>query len=189
LQRIASVIFGDGNSLIRNVYELQTQIKRRGNTLLTKILVGVDGSESSEKALDTALEIADKFSASVLILNVFQPPPEFEYNLNLSPQPSGYGNSQATMNYPSIYEEFRKIHEAVLSKATERAIKLKPDLKITSELKEGDASSQIVETAANGEFDLIVIGHRGDSKIKELFLGSTSERIAHRAACAVLITK
>ena len=157
--------------------------------MLTKILVGVDGSESSEKALDTALEIADKFSASVLILNVFQPPPEFEYNLRLLQQPSGPGYSQTTMSYPPIYQEFRKVHEAVLSKATQKAIKLKPDLKIASELKEGDASSQIVETAANGEFDLIVIGHRGDSKIKELFLGSTSERVAHRAVCAVLITK
>src|SRR5665811_1843536 len=41
--------------------------------LITKILVGVDNSENSEKALNYALEIADKFSASVLILNVFQP--------------------------------------------------------------------------------------------------------------------
>src|SRR5665811_2410706 len=41
--------------------------------LITKILVGVDGSKNSEKALDYALEIADKFSASILILNVFQP--------------------------------------------------------------------------------------------------------------------
>ncbi|MGO8805984.1 MAG: universal stress protein [Candidatus Bathyarchaeia archaeon] len=76
-----------------------------------------------------------------------------------------------------------------MSIAIERATKLKPTLKITSELKEGDASLQIVETAKNEEFDLIVIGHRGDSKIKELFLGSTSERVAHQAKCAVLISK
>ncbi|MGA3112517.1 MAG: universal stress protein, partial [Candidatus Bathyarchaeia archaeon] len=40
--------------------------------------MGVDGSENSEKALDYALEIAEKFSAAVQILNVFQPPPEIE---------------------------------------------------------------------------------------------------------------
>jgi nucleotide-binding universal stress UspA family protein len=39
--------------------------------LITKILVGVDGSKNSEKALDYALELAEKFSASILILNVF----------------------------------------------------------------------------------------------------------------------
>jgi len=157
--------------------------------LITKILVGVDGSENSEKALDKALEIADKFSASVLILNVFQPPPEFDYNLNMNQQPQTSGQPQETMGYQSIIKEFRKVHEAVLSSATERATKLKPALKITAELKEGDASSKIVETAENGEFDLIIIGHRGGSKIKELFLGSTSERVAHRAKCAVLINK
>jgi nucleotide-binding universal stress UspA family protein len=161
--------------------------------LITKILVGVDGSENSEKALDYALEIADKFSASVLMLNVFQPPPELGYQLNMLQQPSSSGYPQETIGSPSnitsFIKDLRKVHEAVLCRATERATKLKPDLKITAELKEGDASSQIVETAANGQFDLIVIGHRGDSKIKELFLGSTSERVAHQAKCAVLITK
>jgi nucleotide-binding universal stress UspA family protein len=158
-----------------------------------KILVGVDGSENSEKALDCALEIADKFSASVLILNVFQPPQEFRYQLNTYQQPpaSGYyeKSSEYQPNIASLIKDLRNVHEAILSKATERATKLKPNLKITFELKEGDASSQIVETATNGEFDLIVIGHRGDSEIKELFLGSTSERVAHRAECAVLIAK
>jgi nucleotide-binding universal stress UspA family protein len=159
--------------------------------VITKILVGVDGSENSKKALDKAVEIADKFDASVLILNVFQPPPEFAYNLNMFPQPSG--NPQEPTSYQSnmtsSIKDLRKIHEEVLSKAIEKATKLKPTLKITAELREGNAASQIVETAANGEFDLIVIGHRGDSEIKELFLGSTSERVAHRAKCNVLITK
>lgn len=151
--------------------------------MITKILVGVDNSENSEKALDYALEVAEKFSASVLILNVFQPPPEFEYQPNMLQQPIDYQSNTA-----SFIKELRKVHEAVLSRATERATKLKPNLKITVELKEGDASSQIVETAANGQFDLIVMGHRGDSKIRELFLGSTSEKVAHIARCAVLIT-
>jgi nucleotide-binding universal stress UspA family protein len=152
--------------------------------LITKILVGIDNSENSEKALNYALEIADKFSASVLILNVFQPPPEFEYQPNILQQPIDYQSNTA-----SFIKDLRKVHEALLSKATERATKLKPDLKINAELKEGDTSSQIVETAVNGQFDLIVIGHRGDSKIRELFLGNTSEKVAHTARCTVLITK
>ena len=161
--------------------------------MITKILVGVDGSENSKKALDYTLEIADKFSASVLILNVFQPPPEFGYQLNMFQQPSALAYPQGQIGYTpnaaSFIKDLRKVHEDVLSRAVERATKLKPALKITAELKEGDASSKIVETAENGEFDLIIIGHRGGSKIKELFLGSTSERVAHRAKCAVLINK
>lgn len=154
-----------------------------GLSLITKILVGVDGSENSEKALNYALEIADKFSASILILNVFQPPPDHGYQPNMLNQSVDYQS-----NSVSFIEDLRTVHEAVLSRAIEKATKLKPNLKINIELKEGDSSRQIVETAANGEFDLIVIGHRGNSKINEILLGSTSEKVIHNARCAVLIT-
>ena len=161
--------------------------------MIRKILVGVDGSRNSEKALDEALEIAEKFSASILILNVFQPPPEFGYQPNLSSQFPASGYPQDGIgdqsNLSGFIKDLRKVHEAVLSKAAERAIKLKPMLKITIELKEGNTPSQIIETATNGGFDLIVVGHMGESEIKEFLLGSTSERVAHQARCAVLIVK
>jgi nucleotide-binding universal stress UspA family protein len=157
--------------------------------LITKILVGIDGSEKSQKTLDYALEIAEKFSASIHILNVFELPPEYGNQPSIAV--SGIPQEQIGYlpNLVSLTKELRVIHEAILSGATDRATKLKPKLTITSELKEGDSHSQIVETAANGQFDLIVIGHRGDSKFNELFLGSTSERVAHQAKCAVLIVK
>ncbi len=154
--------------------------------------MGIDGSEKSQKALDYALEIAEKFSASLHILNVFQLPPEYGNQQNMF-QISVSGIPQEQIGYSSnlfsFIKELRKVHEAILSGATDRATKLKPSLKITAELKEGDPPSQIVETAIDGQFDLIVIGHRGDSKFNELFLGSTSERVAHLAKCAVLIVK
>jgi nucleotide-binding universal stress UspA family protein len=92
-------------------------------------------------------------------------------------------------NMSAFIKDLRKVHEAVLSKAAKRAIKLKPMLKIFTQLKEGNTPSQIIETAANGGFDLIVVGHMGESEIKEFLLGSTSERVAHQARCAVLIVK
>ena len=161
--------------------------------MITKILVGVDGSKNSEKTLDYALEIADKFSASILILNVFQPPPELGYQQNMFSQFSASGSPQDTIgdqsNLSAFIQDLRKVHEAVLSKAAERAIKLKPMLKITTELKEGNTPSQIIATAADGGFDLIILGHLGGSEIKEFLLGSTSERVVHQARCAVLIVK
>jgi nucleotide-binding universal stress UspA family protein len=161
--------------------------------LITKILVGVDGSKNSEKALDCALEIADKFSASVLILNVFQPPPEFGYQTNMFSQLPTSGYPQDTISNQSDMSSFvknlQKVHENILSKAAERAVKLKPMLKITTELKEGKTSSQLIEAAANGGFDLIVLGHLGESEIKEFLLGSTSEKVVHQARCNVLVVK
>ena len=161
--------------------------------LIEKILVGVDGSKNSEKALDFALEVAERFSAFILIINVFQPPPEFGYQANMFSQAPLSGYPQDTIGDQSSMSAFirdlRKIHEAVLSKAAERAIKLKPTLKITTELKEGNTPSQIIATAADGGFDLIVLGHLGESEIKEFLLGSTSERVVHQARCTVLIVK
>ena len=152
--------------------------------MITKILVGVDGSENSEKALDYALEIAEKFSASVHILNVFQPPPESGYQLNMFQQTSASGSAGEQMGYQSNMASFirdlRKVHEAVLFRATERATKLKPTLIITAELKEGDTSSQIVETAANGQFDIIVVGHRGTAKSKNSFLATQVKELSTR---------
>ena len=161
--------------------------------MITKILVGVDGSKNSEKALDNALDLAEKFSASILILNVFQPPPELGYQANMVTQFPATGIPQDIignqLNLSGFIKDLRKVHEDILSNAAERAIKLKPMLKITTELTEGNTPSQIIATAAEGGFDLIVLGHMGDSEIKEFLLGSTSERVVHQARCAVLIVK
>ena len=69
--------------------------------MIRKILVGVDGSENSEKALDNALEIAEKFGASVLILNVFQTPPEVEFESGIFQQTQPYGYPGDKMGYQS----------------------------------------------------------------------------------------
>jgi nucleotide-binding universal stress UspA family protein len=179
--------------LFEKAMNFHCELNLEESRLITKILVGVDGSKNSEKALDYALEIADKFSASILILNVFQPPPESGYNVNVFSQFQTSGNFQDAIsdqsNIFAFINDLRKVHEAVLSKAAERAIKLKPMLEITTELKEGNTPSQIIATAANSGFDLIVLGHLGESEIKEFLLGSTSERVVHQARCTVLIVK
>jgi len=54
---------------------------------------------------------------------------------------------------------------------------------------EGRPSDEIVETAKEGNFDIVVMGSRGLGGIKEFFLGSVSDRVADEAACPVLIVK
>ena len=62
-------------------------------------------------------------------------------------------------------------------------------MKISTVLEEGRPSDKIVETAKEGNFDLIVMGHRGLGRVKEFFLGSVSDRVADEAHCPVLIVK
>jgi nucleotide-binding universal stress UspA family protein len=148
--------------------------------LIKKVLVAVDGSANSLRALDFGLDLAEKFSASVLILNVFQLPAMYT-----SPDdPAVYSSSRA-----AFINDLQKLHQETLAKAVDEAKRLKPSLEVATELKEGEPAAQIVETAKEGGFDVIVVGHRGLSRLSEVFLGGVSERVAHLARCAVVIVK
>jgi len=147
--------------------------------LIKKILVAIDGSEHAEKALDFALDLAERYSAQVTILNVFQMPTSIYFG-----EPPMY---PVALN--NLYDELKSAHHKMLSKALERAKGLKPSLKISTELREGRPADQIVMAAEEGGFDLIVLGHRGLGKVKEFFLGSVSDRVADEARCPVLIVK
>jgi nucleotide-binding universal stress UspA family protein len=148
--------------------------------LIKKVLVAVDGSENSLRALSFALDIAEKYAASVLIVNVFQFPA-----LYASPDdPLVYSGSRA-----AFIKDLRRVQEETLAKAVDEAKRLKPGLEVAGELKEGEPAAQIVEAAKEGGFDVIVVGHRGLSRLSEVFLGGVSERIAHQALCAVVIVK
>jgi nucleotide-binding universal stress UspA family protein len=77
----------------------------------------------------------------------------------------------------------------LLSKALDKAKNFQKTLKVSKELVEGRPAEKIVETAKKGMFDLIVVGSRGLSGFKEIFLGSVSNRVADKAHCPVLIVK
>ena len=56
-------------------------------------------------------------------------------------------------------------------------------------LKEGNPALEIVNTAKEEGFNVIIVGHKGLSKVEELFLGSVSEKVAHLTPCPVVIVK
>jgi nucleotide-binding universal stress UspA family protein len=148
--------------------------------LIKKVLVAVDGSENSLRALSFALDLAEKYAASVLIVSVFQLPAMYS-----SPDdPLVYSSSRA-----AFIKDLRRLHEGNLAKAVDEARRLKPGMEVSAELKEGEPAAQIVEAAKEGGFDVIVVGHQGLGRLSEVFLGGVSERVAHLASCAVVIVK
>ncbi len=56
-------------------------------------------------------------------------------------------------------------------------------------LKEGHIVEEILKAAGEGEFDLIVMGARGLSRIKEIVMGSVSDGVTRHAPCPVLLVK
>jgi len=147
--------------------------------IIKNILVGVDGSENSTRALDFALDLAEKFNASIMILNVS----ESLAMTAVSEESNLYSGPKVTV--PS--QDLRKIHNEILNRNIAHAKASKPNLTVSSMMKEGDPAVEIVEAAKEGGFDVIVVGHRGLSRAKELVLGSVSEKVAHLTPCPLII--
>jgi len=63
------------------------------------------------------------------------------------------------------------------------------NVKVETVLREGNTVQEIVALAKEGEFDLIVMGARGISRIRELLMGSVSEGVIKNAHCPVLVVK
>lgn len=150
--------------------------------LIEKILVALDGSEPAGRALDFALDLAEKYSAEIVLLSVVQHVvmPGISYLTTPVLLPVAVGQ---------YTEELKANHKKVLSEALKKVKKIKPNLRVSTKLVEGRPSNKIVETAKEGNFDIIVMGSRGLGAIKEFFLGSVSDRVADEATCPVLIVK
>lgn len=149
--------------------------------MISKVLVAVDGSNYSDRAFDLALDFAEKFGASLTVLNVSEA-------VVMSAVP------QETATYPSgsttvVTKDLREIQDEIISKYVDHARVIKPNLQVSSMGKAGDAAIEIVDTAQEGFFDVIVVGHQGLSKRRERFLGNVSEKVAHSAPCTVIIVK
>jgi nucleotide-binding universal stress UspA family protein len=150
--------------------------------LIHQILVAVDGSENATKALDFALDLAEKFGANLTILNVSDSPA-----LGAVPQDQ---TSLSTESMTMFSKDLTDIHQEILRKAVAHAKEIKPNVVLTSKLREGNPASQIVAEAKEASIDLIVVGHRGVGRVKELFgLGGISDKVAHIAPCNVAIVR
>ena len=144
-----------------------------------RILVALDGSEHANNALNVALDLAEKYSATILILSVFRP----EY---------AFVGIQPTFTSPNTLQAFeaQKLYlENVLSGALQKAKESKPDVDISTKIVEGGPAETIIGTAQEENVDLIVMGSRGLGGIRQLLLGSVSNDVADKAPCPVLIVR
>jgi nucleotide-binding universal stress UspA family protein len=139
--------------------------------LFEKILVPLDGSEHSLKALQVALQIAEKFNGTITLIHVYS-----IGGFAISPTP-----------VREFIEAIRKVGTGILADG-ERRVKAE-GVQVETLLLEGHAVEQIVKTCREGKFDLVVMGARGLSRIKEMLLGSVSDGVTRHAHCPVLVVK
>jgi nucleotide-binding universal stress UspA family protein len=129
---------------------------------ISKMLVPVDGSESSEKALSYAVLLAKRIDAEMTLLYV---------------QESGLFKLRP--------EVAKAIGARILSKAVSQA----KGVKIVQKLESGDPAKIVIQTAKNGNYDLTVMGSKGHSGLGRFLLGSASDHVIHYTDRSVLLTK
>jgi len=154
--------------------------------MFEKILVAVDGSENSKKALGYAVELAEKFGSAIRLIHVYSGILPIIPATNALSSPAAAGPASAALA-AKMAEDARKsgnkILEELMTIVKERGIS------VDVVLKEGDAVKEIVAEAEKGGCSLIVVGHRGMSKLSEILLGSVSEGVSHKAPCPVMVVK
>lgn len=151
------------------------------------ILVAVDGSEQSKKALNYALELAEKFEGKVTLIHVYSSVVPITPSMDTISTPPTIPPHASPAIAAKLAEEVKQNAERILDEA-EHVVK-KRGVSVEKVLREGDAVREIAAVAQEGKFDLVVVGHRGLSKLRELFLGAVSEGVSHKAPCPVLIVK
>ena len=140
--------------------------------MTTRILVPVDGSETSQRAAEFAATLARAFSARVVLLYVFD-------------APSG-GVLGLTAH---AADHLKQAGEQLAAEAFEKAQAMLGDIVPLRLHESGEPARTILAVAAAEGIDHIVMGGRGLSPIKEIMLGSVSESVLRAAPCPVTIVR
>ena len=153
--------------------------------LFSKILVPLDGSEHSLKALEEAAQIAKKFSGKLTLIHVYSVQPI------VMPEPSTTGSLSIPIvtgdEVSMMIEAARKFGNKILEDGEKRINT--SGVQVEKMLVEGHAGEEIVNAANQGNFDLIAIGARGVSHWREMLLGSVTDGVIHHVSCPVLVIK
>lgn len=141
--------------------------------MFQRILVAIDGSKSSERALDTAMDMAAVWGSGLDLVYVIE---------------TGLFSSLPLDNtWEVIYGILRNEGERALSSAKEKADA--KGLRVTTHIREGHAGSEILKTAKKVNADLIVVGSHGKSQVDRLLLGSVSSYVVKYSSVTTLVVR
>ena len=155
--------------------------------MFERILVPLDGSEHSLRALEIAIQITKKFDGKITLLHIYS----VGVRPIVMPEPTTLTPPSvpimAPADFSKVVEAARKAGNTILANG-ENKVKAE-GVQVETLLREGRTVQEILKVARDSKFDLIVMGARGISKIREMLLGSVSDGVIRNAPCPVLVTK
>lgn len=145
-----------------------------GKISLQHILIPIDFSENSKKALRYAIPLAEQFGASITLINIIEP--------TVFPSDFGFGQ----MSFPDVEQELvtksRQELEAIVDGVSTKA-------KITTVVKTGIPFVEVTNFADDEQFDLIIVATHGRTGVEHILFGSTAEKIIRKAPCPALVVR
>ncbi|MEL7648333.1 MAG: universal stress protein [Sedimentibacter sp.] len=143
---------------------------------MKKILVPIDGSTASQKAAEKAVEFAKLFGSEVTFMHVIY-----------VPDTVGHTKYGIYMEY-----DFKEMKQKMVETGTKFLDSFLENVDcsgvgIQKKIVVGQPYEEILGEAAEGAFDLIVMGRRGFSKVKRFFVGSVTQRVISDAPCPVFV--
>ena len=140
------------------------------------IVVGVDGSDVSRKALNWAYDEAGHHGASLIVVTTWHPP--------ALPMTPPYGNLP-----PEDYgEQPRREALELLERFTSELVPKDPVVDIRTSVEEGKNPSKVL-IERSSDADLLVVGSRGHGGFLGMLLGSTSQHVVAHAECPVVVVR
>jgi universal stress protein A len=135
---------------------------------LKEILVPVDFTECTEKALGYAVPFARQFGATVTLLHVIEPV---------------FATASETMlvdvgTDEDVQRELEKLRT-----------RLAGQVRCRTSLGKGNAALEIIRAARELDCDLIILSTHGRTGLDRLLLGSTAERVVRRAGCPIFVVR
>lgn len=135
------------------------------------IIVALDGSAHSLKALDYARELAEKHGSKLILLHAYR----------------ATSDLRETEEYKQLVAKRKQAGEAIIENASKRLGPVAFELE--RDLLEGPAANAIVSAVAARGADLVVMGTRGMGTFKGLLFGTVSTKVTHHAPCPVLVVR
>ena len=142
--------------------------KNTSKRIIHRILVAVDGSETSSNAAKMAIDLSKKFGANLIALHIV--PPNVRFNKEM---------------FDIANQNGQKIVNEVREKAVAKGVDVQTEV-ISDVIS---ITKVIVDYAEENDVNLIVLGTRGISGIKRLLLGSTASGVVTYSHCPVMVVR
>ena len=142
---------------------------------LRRILVPIDFSDHSKKALQYAIPFAEQFKSSIDLLYVVEP--------TVYPADFSFGQ----VGFPSVEDELRQRGAEELHALVKSEIGTRVEARF--DVRTGKAFNEIDQYAQEEGIDLIIIATHGHSGMEHVLFGSTAEKVVRYAPCPVLVVR